>query len=278
MPFKPLSQAGMFATNLIGSDQPYYLQSFSLLAKRERQMGGKQLTLSEDFDRPVRQGAIERQSYSRGFTCVAGVDEVGRGPLAGPVVAAAVVLPQGFTHSDIKDSKVLTSEQRERLLPTIREFALSWGVGVVEVEEIDRINILQASLLAMSKAFRVLRPVPDCLLIDGNQKIPAEFFQTNAVLKQLPFQRTIINGDQLCVSIAAASILAKVARDTMMVELDKAYPEYGFAYHKGYSCIPHMEALRRFGPSPIHRRSFKPVRAMCAVEIETDLVLPFINP
>ena len=241
-------------------------------------MGGKQFTLSEDFDRPVRQGAIERQSYSRGFTCVAGVDEVGRGPLAGPVVAAAVVLPQGFTHSDIKDSKVLTSEQRERLLPSIRESALCWGVGVVEVEEIDRINILQASLLAMSKAFRALRPVPDCLLIDGNQQIPAEYFKTNAVLKQSPFQRTIIKGDQLCVSIAAASILAKVARDTMMVEFDKTYPEYGFAYHKGYSCIPHVEALRRFGPSPIHRRSFKPVRAMCAVEVETDLDLPFINP
>jgi ribonuclease HII len=241
-------------------------------------MGGKQFTLSEDFERPVRQGAIERQSYSRGFKCVAGVDEVGRGPLAGPVVAAAVVLPQGFTDSDIKDSKVLTSEQRERLLPTIRESALCWGVGVVEVEEIDRINIFQASLLAMSKAFRALRPVPDCLLIDGNQKIPTEFFQTNAVLKQLPSQRTIIRGDQLCVSIAAASILAKVARDTMMVELDKTYPEYGFAHHKGYSCILHMEALRRFGPSPIHRRSFKPVRAMCAVEFETDLNLPFVNP
>jgi ribonuclease HII len=241
-------------------------------------MGGKQFTLSEDFERPVRQGAIERQSYSRGFKCVAGVDEVGRGPLAGPVVAAAVVLPQGFTDSGIKDSKVLTSEQRERLLPTIRESALCWGVGVVEVEEIDRINIFQASLLAMSKAFRALRPVPDCLLIDGNQKIPTEFFQTNAVLKQLPSQRTIIRGDQLCVSIAAASILAKVARDTMMVELDKTYPEYGFAHHKGYSCILHMEALRRFGPSPIHRRSFKPVRAMCAVEFETNLNLPFVNP
>ena len=241
-------------------------------------MGGRQFTLSEDFDRPVRQGAIERQSYSHGFKCVAGVDEVGRGPLAGPVVAAAVVLPQGFTHCDIKDSKVLTSEQRESLLPTIRESALCWGVGVVEVEEIDRINILQASLLAMGKAFRALRPVPDCLLIDGNQKIPVEFFQTNAVLKQLPFQRTIIKGDQLCVSIAAASILAKVARDAMMMELDKNYPEYGFAHHKGYSCFPHMEALRRFGPSPIHRRSFKPVRAMCAVEIETDLDLPFVNP
>ena len=142
-------------------------------------MDGNQFTFSKDFDWPVRQGAIERQSYSRGFKCVAGVDEVGRGPLAGPVVAAAVVLPRGFRHSEIKDSKVLTAEQRERLLPTIRESALCWGVGIVEVEEIDRINILQASFLAMIKAFRALWPVPDCLLIDGNRKIPPEFFQMN---------------------------------------------------------------------------------------------------
>ena len=241
-------------------------------------MDGKQFTFSKDFDWPVRQGAIERQSYSRGFKCVAGVDEVGRGPLAGPVVAAAVVLPGGFKHSEIKDSKVLTAEQRERLLPTIRESALCWGVGVVEVEEIDRINILQASFLAMIKAFRALSPVPDCLLIDGNRKIPHEFFQMNPVFEQLPFQRTIIKGDQLCVSIAAASILAKVARDTIMVELDKTYPEYGFAHHKGYSCLMHMEALRRLGPSPIHRRSFKPVGAMCALDLETPLALPFVNP
>ena len=241
-------------------------------------MGGNQLTLSKDFDRPVVQGAIERQSYSRGFKCVAGVDEVGRGPLAGPVVAAAVVLPRGFKHSEIKDSKVLTAEQRERLLPTIKESALCWGVGIVDVDEIDRINILQASFLAMIKALQALWPVPDCLLIDGNRKIPLEFFHMNTAFQQLPLQKTIIKGDQLCVSIAAASILAKVARDTIMVELDKTYPDYGFAHHKGYSCITHMEALRRFGPSPIHRRSFKPVRAMCALEPETHLNLPFVNP
>jgi ribonuclease HII len=241
-------------------------------------MGSKQFTLLEDFDQPIPQGAIERQSYSRGFKCIAGLDEAGRGPLAGPVVAAAVVLPRGFTHSEIKDSKLLTAEQREKLLPTIRESALCWGVGVVEVEEIDRINILRASLLAMVKAFRALRPVPDCLLIDGNQMIPAELFQFDAILKRLPQQKTIVRGDQRCVSIAAASILAKVARDTIMVELHKTYPEYGFAHHKGYSCVAHMEALRRFGPSPIHRRSFKPVRAMCTVDLETDLALPFVNP
>jgi ribonuclease HII len=241
-------------------------------------MSSKQFMLSEDFGQPIRQGTIERQSYLRGFKCIAGLDEVGRGPLAGPVVAAAVVLPRGFTHPDIKDSKLLSAEQREKLLPTIRESALCWGVGVVEVEEIDRINILQASLLAMVKAFRALRPIPDCLLIDGNQMIPAEFFQMTAISKQLPQQQTIIKGDQLCVSIAAASILAKVARDTMMIELDKTYPEYGFAHHKGYSCVTHVEALRRLGPSPIHRRSFKPVREMCSVDLQTDLELPFANP
>jgi ribonuclease HII len=240
-------------------------------------MSSKQFMLSEDFRQPVRQGVIERRSYLRGFKCVAGLDEVGRGPLAGPVVAAAVVLPRGFTHPDIKDSKLLTAAQREKLLPTIRECALCWGVGVVEVEEIDQVNILKASLLAMAKAFRALRPIPDCLLIDGNQVIPAELFQMSAMSRQLPQQKTIVRGDQLCVSIAAASIIAKVARDTIMVELDKAYPEYGFAHHKGYSCVTHMEALRRFGPSPIHRRSFKPVREMCTVEFEADLDLPFVH-
>ncbi|MPZ78222.1 MAG: ribonuclease HII [Deltaproteobacteria bacterium] len=238
-------------------------------------MRGKQFTLSEEFERPIPQGAIEEVSYLRGFRCIAGLDEVGRGPLAGPVVAAAVVLPRGFTHVDIKDSKLLTAEQREKLSPVIRESALSWGVGVVEVEEIDRINILQASLLAMVKAFRALTPLPDCLLIDGNQMIPAEFFQLTPISKQLPQQRTVVRGDQLCLSIAAASILAKVSRDTLMVELDKSYPEYGFASHKGYSCVTHMEALRRFGPSPIHRRSFKPVRDMCAIDTEAELGLLF---
>lgn len=238
-------------------------------------MSSKQFMLSQDFVEPIQQGTIERESYLRGFKCIAGLDEVGRGPLAGPVVAAAVVLPPGFAHPDIKDSKLLTAAQREKLLPIIRESALSWGVGVVEVEEIDRINILKASLLAMVKAFRALRPLPDCLLIDGNQVIPAEFFQISAVSRQPPKQQTIIKGDQLCISIAAASILAKVARDTMMVELDKIYPEYGFSHHKGYSCLTHIEALRRFGPSPIHRRSFKPVRELCAEELTTDLQLRF---
>jgi ribonuclease HII len=237
-------------------------------------MDNHQIPLSQDFSHPVPLGLIEEQTYSRGFKCIAGLDEVGRGPLAGPVVAAAVVLPRGFSHPDIKDSKLLTASQRERLVPVIEQSAVAWGLGVVDVEEIDRINILKASLLAMGKALRVLQAAPDCLLIDGKQKIPGEFFRlTRTSAKVRPQQRTIIKGDQLCFSIAAASILAKVARDTIMVELDKSYPEYGFASHKGYTCIAHLEALRRFGPSPVHRKSFKPVRGVCIEEIDITLAL-----
>jgi ribonuclease HII len=209
--------------------------------------------------------AYEEGGYRRGFKTIAGVDEVGRGPLAGPVVAAAVILPRGFTHPEIKDSKLLSPKQRERLAPLIREKAESWGLGVVEVDEIDRINILQASLLAMVKALDALASTPDCLLIDGNQPIPIRLLQASrfSSVSSL-YQRSIVKGDQLCLSIAAASILAKVARDGMMVELDKQYPEYGFAAHKGYSCRAHFDALHRFGPSPIHRQSFKPVRDRAA--------------
>jgi len=237
-------------------------------------MGDNQMPLSEELTQPPPPGAIEEETYSRGFKCIAGLDEVGRGPLAGPVVAAAVVLPRGFSHPDIKDSKLLSPSQRETLVPIIKQNAVTWGLGIVEVEEIDRINILRASLLAMGKALKALRPIPDCLLIDGNQKIPAEFFRVKSIAgKPRPQQRTIVRGDQLCFAIAAASILAKVARDAMMVELDKSYPEYGFASHKGYSCVAHLAALRRFGPSPVHRRSFKPVRDACTVREDATFEL-----
>ena len=209
-------------------------------------------------------GAFEAQCYARGFKSVAGLDEVGRGPLAGPVVAAAVILPRGFVHAEIKDSKLLSAKQRDRLAPLIQQQAESWGLGVVEVGEIDRINILQASLLAMVKALDALdalKAPPDCLLIDGNQAIPAKLFQASRwSTMALPHQQTIVKGDQLCLSIAAASIVAKVARDEMMVGFDRQFPEYGFAGHKGYGSAAHLEALRRHGPSPIHRMSYKPVR------------------
>jgi ribonuclease HII len=205
--------------------------------------------------------AFEAEGYARGFKAIAGVDEVGRGPLAGPVVAAAVILPRDFSHPEIKDSKLLSPKQREKLSPVIQQNAESWGLGVVDVDEIDRINILQASLLAMVKALDRLKPMPDCLLIDGNQPIaPKLFYDTQFALNSTPYQKTIVKGDQLCLSIAAASIVAKVARDEMMVAFDKQFPEYGFAGHKGYGSAAHLEALRRYGPSPIHRLSYKPVR------------------
>jgi ribonuclease HII len=236
-------------------------------------MGDNQMPLSEELIQPLFPGAIEEETYSRGFKCVAGLDEVGRGPLAGPVVAAAVVLPRGFSHPDIKDSKLLSPSQRETVVPIIKQNAVTWGLGIVEVEEIDRLNILRASLLAMGRALEGLRQTPDCLLIDGNQKIPAEFFRAKSLAKVHPQQRTVVKGDRLCFTIAAASILAKVERDAMMVELDKNYPEYGFASHKGYSCIAHLRALRRFGPSPVHRQSFKPVRDACTENENARLVL-----
>lgn len=224
-------------------------------------MGDDQLTL--DGVRTDQFCGFEREAYDRGYRCVAGLDEVGRGPLAGPVVAAAVVLPRGFVHGAIKDSKLLTAKQRDKAAALVRQNAQCWAVGVVEANDIDRLNIHQASLLAMVKALAELASKADCLLIDGNQAIPLALFRAGKFLSGgSTYQRTIIKGDRLCVSIAAASIIAKVVRDERMVQLDAQYPEYGFAAHKGYSCAAHFEALRRFGPSPVHRRSFKPVREL----------------
>lgn len=225
-------------------------------------------------------GGLEEEAYAHGFKRVAGLDEVGRGPWAGPVVAAAVVFPRGLTHPEINDSKLITARKREALAPWIKENALAWGLGVVSSEEIDKINILQASLLAMAVAFRQLRPTPDYLLIDGSHKIPNSFFvdsltrysndeyannqYTNNERPKgcVPFQMAIKKGDQLSISIAAASIVAKVARDRMMMDYDKLYPEYGFGRHKGYGSPVHLDALNRYGPLPIHRRSFRPVREL----------------
>jgi ribonuclease HII len=204
--------------------------------------------------------SFEADARARGFKAAAGVDEVGRGPLAGPVVAAAVILPRGFTHPDIKDSKMLSSQQREKLVPIIQEAAQCWAVGIIDVADIDRLNILRASLTAMAHALHGLSSQPDYAFIDGNQKIPLGIFAALGCKALRPMrQKTIIRGDQLCLSIAAASIIAKVARDRIMIDLDKQYPEYGFAAHKGYGSAAHLAALQRYGPTPIHRRSFKPV-------------------
>ena len=187
----------------------------------------------------------------QGFHLVAGTDEVGRGCLAGPVVAAAVILPAGCYISGLDDSKKLSPEQRESLIPEIECQALSFSIAEVSPGEIDRINILQASLAAMKIALEGLNPGPDAVLVDGNQPVPIS----------IP-QKTVVKGDSRSVSIAAASVLAKVHRDRLMAELDSRFPGYGFAKHKGYATRQHLESLKKLGPCPVHRRSFKGVKEL----------------
>lgn len=188
---------------------------------------------------------IEDSFYAQGCQVICGVDEAGRGPLAGPVCAAAVILPKHLEIPGLTDSKKLTDKKRRELFPLIQEQAVSYGIGLASQEEIDEINILQATFLAMERALSQLNVRPDMVLIDGNRE--REF--------GVPVQ-TIIKGDSLSANIAAASILAKVTRDNLMVELAKQYPQYGFEIHKGYGTKAHYEALRQYGASPIHRRSF----------------------
>jgi ribonuclease HII len=177
---------------------------------------------------------------------VGGLDEVGRGALCGPVVACVVVLGDGFDTAGIDDSKRLTVRQREGLAARIRERASAFGVGMSDPREIDRLNILRATYVAMQRAFQALSLTPDLVLVDGGFDVPG-----------LPVpQRSIVKGDALSVSIAAASVVAKVARDEMMREYDRLYPGYGLAHNMGYAADDHREALRRMGPSDIHRRSF----------------------
>lgn len=192
---------------------------------------------------------FENRARDNGYPVVAGVDEAGRGPLAGPVVSAAVIFPPSFRDSNITDSKKLTPKKRDRLYEEIYGRAVSVGIGIVDPVEIDRINILRASLLSMAISVNNLAPKPDFLLIDGTFGIPSEICQ-----------EPIPKGDSLSVSIAAASIVAKVTRDRMMAEYDLYYPEYGFPGHKGYPTKAHKEAIKKFGCSPIHRRCFKGVR------------------
>lgn len=188
---------------------------------------------------------IEKALFDNGCRVICGVDEAGRGPLAGPVCAAAVILPAGLEIPGLNDSKKLTDKRRRALFPIIQEQALSYGIGIASHEEIDEINILQATFLAMERAIRQLGIRPDMALIDGNQ---ARDFG-------IPVQ-TVIKGDSLSANIAAASVLAKVTRDDIMLEMAKKYPEYGFESHKGYGTKAHYDKLREFGPCEIHRRTF----------------------
>jgi ribonuclease HII len=189
----------------------------------------------------------EKTAWASGAAMVAGVDEVGRGSLFGPVVAAAVILDRSYRIRGLRDSKLLLPERRELLAPRIRERAVAWAVAAVDAARIDQINIYQASRLAMREAVMRLQPCADHLLIDA-VRIDCD----------LP-QKAIIHGDAVSASIAAASILAKVERDRMMCEWDAIFPEYGLAAHKGYSTPQHLAALREHGPTPLHRQSFAPV-------------------
>ena len=188
---------------------------------------------------------IENSLYSEGYKMICGVDEAGRGPLAGPVCAAAVILPKGLELPCLNDSKKLTDKKRRELFPIIKEQAIAYGIGLASHEEIDEINILQATYLAMERAIAQLEGKADFALIDGNR---AKDFC-------LPV-RTVVKGDSLSASIAAASILAKVTRDDLMLAEAEKYPEYGFEIHKGYGTKAHYEALRNHGHSPIHRMTF----------------------
>lgn len=189
---------------------------------------------------------FEKAAVNSGFSCICGVDEAGRGPLAGPVCAAAVILPEGAVIEGLDDSKKLTEKKREKLYDVIKETAVAYSVAYGTLEEIETVNILEATYLAMNRAIEGLNVKPDFALIDGNRaprgiKIPCE---------------TIVKGDSKSMSVAAASVLAKVTRDRLMLEYDKKYPEYNFKKHKGYGTKEHTELIKQYGPCEIHRLSF----------------------
>ena len=188
---------------------------------------------------------FESAALEAGYTVIAGTDEAGRGPLAGPVYAAAVILPMGLVIDGLNDSKKLTEKKREALFDVICKEALSYGIAYATPKEIDELNILNASQLAMRRAVAMLTPTPDLVLVDGN------------VAREFPMDtKTVVKGDSLSMSIAAASILAKVSRDSVMTELAKEYPQYQLEKHKGYPTPLHMNLVRELGPSPIHRKTF----------------------
>src|ERR1041385_4003631 len=190
---------------------------------------------------------FEKELWQRGIRHIAGVDEAGRGPLAGPVVAAAVIIPEEVTIDGIDDSKKLSAARREKLYDRISHDALTIGISVISHTIIDEVNILQATLLAMAEAVSKLSPAAQHVLVDGTH------YQKGSLL---PYT-TIIDGDAKCFSIAAASIIAKVTRDKLMIQFDQQYPQYGFAKHKGYGTNDHLMAIRKYGPCELHRRSFR---------------------
>lgn len=214
-----------------------------------RQLAGRARRRLERWEAACRRweamSATERALRETGLHWIAGVDEAGRGPLAGPVVAAAVILPAGAWIPGLDDSKRLPAAERERLAAEVRRQASAWAVGVATAAEVDALNVWHATRLAMRRALDALPVRPELVLVDG-RPVPELGYP----------QRAVVDGDATCVSIAAASVVAKVFRDRLMTVLDAAYPQYGFAVHKGYATAAHREALRRYGPCPEHRLSF----------------------
>lgn len=194
---------------------------------------------------------IEKQLWNKGINFIAGIDEVGRGPLAGPVFACAVIFERNFFLKEVRDSKKTSSQQREFLAPLLQKVALSWAIGTASVQEIDQINIRQATFLAMRRAVETLKIKPDYLLVDG-EDLPHPPYNSMGV----------IHGDQISFTIGAASIIAKVERDKFMMKLDDSYPNYKFAKNKGYGTAEHIRVLKQIGPSPHHRNSFL-TRILC---------------
>jgi ribonuclease HII len=214
--------------------------------------GSKNVTLSLFDDSIIDPTYFEKKLRSRGTTLVAGIDEAGRGPLAGPVVAAAVILPEHFDLPGLTDSKKLTEKKREQLFWPIRQQAIAVGVGFAHAEEVDRINILQATVQSMCRAVGRLKISPEYLLIDGITPLPLAIEQ-----------QTITKGDSRSLSVAAASVIAKVVRDRMMKVYARHYPAYGFEGHKGYGSAKHRQLIAEHGPCPLHRKTFAGVREHC---------------
>ena len=199
----------------------------------------------EELERLKNMLLIEESLYDEGYEYICGVDEAGRGPLCGPVVAAAVILPKHGCIEGVNDSKKISEKKREKLYDDIMDVAIAVGIGISDVDVIEKVNILNATKIAMKKAIESLSIKPDYILIDGNQKIDIDILQ-----------ETVVSGDAKSESIASASIIAKVTRDRMLRKFDEMYPEYGFAKHKGYGTKAHIEAIKKYGLTPIHRKSF----------------------
>ena len=203
--------------------------------------------------------SFERRAHQRGYKLIAGIDEAGRGPLAGPVVAAAVILSPDYENTEIKDSKQLSARKRERLYEIIKQDALSIGLGVAEASIVDAVNVLQATLIAMKEAVSNLSITPDYLLIDG----------THRIFLSIP-QETIVKGDSLSLSVASASIIAKVSRDRIMEIYHRQFPQYNFLKNKGYGTSEHREAIKKYGHCKIHRRSFR-IKEKGALQMNVEL-------